>query len=203
MHKSLSSHNILFFPSIPGTPRALNDPYIVGFDYSRKDVAGEPTQRLARDTDTDIYRHPDCLEEDYAGFHKSYDVYSLGLILFEIAKWRPIKEAFLRSARAKALTAQKKTEKELTKQELHELDEELLKDCKAQDIKDMRKDLLDPKLKDGYPIDLAFRAGDKFKQVVLTCLDDGFDKIRKSKPDPEFYETFFRKVWRPMESFEV
>lgn len=203
MHKSFSSHNILFFPSFSGAPRTLNDPYIVGFDYSRQDAAGEPSQRLDRDPDNDIYRHPDCLEEDYAGFHKCYDVYSLGLILFEIAKWRPIKEAFLRGARAKALTAQKKTEKELTRRELHELDKRLLKDCKAQDIKDMRKDLLDPTLKDGYPVDLAFRAGDKFKQVVLTCLDDGFDKIRKSENDSEFYETFFQNVWRPMEKFEA
>ena len=203
MHKSFSSHNILFFPSSSGAPRTLNNPYIVGFDCSRQDVAGEPSQRLNRDPNTDIYRHPDCLEEGYAGFHKSYDVYSLGLILFEIAKWRTLKDAFLRSARAKALTAQKKTEKELTKQELRELDERLWKDCKAQDIKDMRKDLLDATPKDGHLVDLAFHAGDKFKQVVLTCLDDGFDEIRKSKTDSEFHEVFFRNVWRPMQKFEA
>jgi Prion-inhibition and propagation len=203
MHKSFSSHNVLFFPKSSEAPRTLNDPYIVGFSYSRQDAAGEPSEKLDRDPDSDIYRHPDCLEEDYAGFHKSYDVYSLGLVLFEIAKWRPIKETFLRSARAKALKAQKKTEKELTKQELRELDEALLKECRVQDIKDMRKDLLDPGLKDNHPVDLAFRAGEKFKQVVLTCLGDEFDKIRASKNDRGLQATFFRSVWKPFEKFEV
>ena len=203
MHKSFSSHNVLFFPKSSEAPRTLDDPYIVGFCYSRQDAAGEPSQKLDRDPNSDIYRHPNCLEEDYSGFHKSYDVYSLGLVLFEIAKWRPIKETFLRSARAKALTAQKKTEKELTKQELCELDEALLKECKVQDIEGMRKDLLDPAPKDNHPIDLAFRAGEKFKQVVLTCLGDEFDKVRESSNDRELQEIFFRSVWRPLEKFEM
>ncbi|KIW88716.1 uncharacterized protein Z519_10762 [Cladophialophora bantiana CBS 173.52] len=203
MHKSFSSHNILLFPKSSEAPRTLDDPYIVGFSYSREDATGEPSQRLDRDPNTDIYRHPDCLEEDYAGFHKSYDVYSLGLVLFEIAKWRPLKETFLRSARAKALEARKKAEKELTKQELRELDEALLKECKAQDIKDMRRDLLDTAPKDNHPVDLAFRAGDKFEQVVLTCLGAEFDRVREIKSDREFQETFFQSVWRPLEKCEV
>jgi hypothetical protein len=54
-------------------------------------------------------RHIDCFENDYAGFHTSYGVYSLGLVLFEVAECRPVKETFSRSARAKALTARKNT----------------------------------------------------------------------------------------------
>jgi hypothetical protein len=203
MHKSFSSHNVLFFPTSSGAPRTLKDPYIAGFSYSRQDAAGEPSEKLDRDPDSDIYRHPNCLKDNYDGFCKSYDVYSLGLVLFEIAKWRPLKETFLRSARTKALAAREKTEKELTKKELRELDEALLGECKAQDIKDMRKDLLDPAIKDSHPVDLAFRVGGKFEQVVSTCLGETFDRIRESKNDGELEETFFRSVWRPLERLEM
>lgn len=67
----------------------------------------------------------------------------------------------------------------------------------------MRKDLLDTAPKDNHPADLAFRAGEKFKQVVLTCLGVEFDRLRKSNNDREFQETFFQSVWRPLEQYEV
>ncbi|KAF1992987.1 hypothetical protein P154DRAFT_504182 [Amniculicola lignicola CBS 123094] len=203
MHKSFSSHNVLFFPKSPTTERTLDDPYIIGFSYSRQDVPGEPSQRLDRDPDIDVYRHPDCLEEDYAGFHKSYDLYSLGLVLFEIAKWRPIKETFLRSARVKALEAQKRAEKELTKQELRDLDQALLRECKVQDIRDMRRSLLDPTIKDNHPVDLAFRVGERFKEVILACLGDQFEKMLPTENPKVFQESFFETIWKPLEDCKI
>jgi hypothetical protein len=73
MNKSFPSHNVLLFPESASSPRTVDKPYIVGFSYARYDFAGEPSQDLARDLDRDIYRHPDCLEEIYAGFHKTYE----------------------------------------------------------------------------------------------------------------------------------
>lgn len=194
MHKSFSSHNIPFFPKSSEAPRTLDDPYFVGFSYSREATAGSLIQRVDRDPSSDIYRHPDCLEDDYAGFHKSYDVFSLGLVLFEIAKWRPLRETFLRGARAKARETQGKTENELAKKKLLELDEALLKECNAEDIKELRKGLLDTAPKDNHPADLAFRAGEKFKQVVLTCLGVEFVHLRKGNNDREFQGHSFRAV---------
>ncbi|KAL9477466.1 hypothetical protein ACSS6W_007307 [Trichoderma asperelloides] len=198
MHKSFSSYNVLFFPESSDSPRPLNDPYIVGFSYARPDAAGHPSEKLDRDPGCDIYRHPDCLEEGYAGFHKAYDVYRLGLVLYEIVKWRHLKETFLRTARAEALKARKKNGKELTKQELCNLDAALLKECKVQDIKAMRKRLLDPAIN----TDLAFRAASNLAKVVLTCLGAEVDEIQRSDDNNVLYKTFFESVWKPLESGE-
>ncbi|KAH8123694.1 hypothetical protein FP744_10005778 [Trichoderma asperellum] len=199
MHKSFSSYNVLFFPESSDSPRPLNDPYIVGFSYARPDAAGHPSEKLDRDPGCDIYRHPDCLEEGYAGFHKAYDVYRLGLVLYEIVKWRHLKETFLRTARAEALKARKKNGKELTKQELCNLDAALLKECKVQDIKAMRKRLLDPAIN----TDLAFRAASNLAKVVLTCLGAEVDEIQRSDDNNVLYKTFFESVWKPLERFEI
>jgi serine/threonine protein kinase len=86
MHKALSSRNILFFPPSSTAPRSLVDLYIVDFEYSRPDLNKHPSRRLEKIPETDTYRHRDCLKEEYATFHKTYDVYSLGLVLLEIAK---------------------------------------------------------------------------------------------------------------------
>ncbi|KAH7087142.1 prion-inhibition and propagation-domain-containing protein [Paraphoma chrysanthemicola] len=203
MHKSFSSHNVLFFPPSAKAPRTLEDPYIVGFTYSRQDAAGEPSEALDRDPDSDIYRHPDCLAENYGGFRKSYDVYSLGLVLVEIAKWRPLKEIFLRSARAKALTALKKTEKEMTRKELSALDETLLRECKVQDIIRMREDLSDETTKDSHPVDIAFRAGERLMEIVMTCLGDRMDEARRSEIDRAYENAFFQDILRPLERMDM
>ncbi len=90
LHKGLRSQNILFFAN---RERAvLRQPYITGFDYARPAGSEEMTEKPPENAEYDMYRHPKLHGDSgpREGFRKSYDIYSLGVILFEIAYWQPI-----------------------------------------------------------------------------------------------------------------
>jgi hypothetical protein len=90
LHKGLRSDNILFF-SRQGRPD-LTDPYVSGFEYSRPARPGAlATTAPEVISEWEIYRHPDYQDErPQHKARKTYDIYCLGLILFEIAHWRPL-----------------------------------------------------------------------------------------------------------------
>ncbi|KAI1077234.1 hypothetical protein F5B20DRAFT_277946 [Whalleya microplaca] len=86
VHKNISSANILCAPRRGSTsysklPRW--DLYLKGFETSREASA---KSALTGEWDKNIiYRHPDRLEEDSViKFTKKHDIYSLGLVLFEL-----------------------------------------------------------------------------------------------------------------------
>jgi hypothetical protein len=92
LHKDIRSHNIVFFTDNSNnteTRYSVSSPYILGFAYSRSvtmgiSVAPPHDPRLA------IYRHPAYLQSAQRKFRLRYDLFSIGLLLFEIAKWRPL-----------------------------------------------------------------------------------------------------------------
>jgi hypothetical protein len=106
LHKGLRSHNIIFFPSDETDSTAdLDDdysginfaePYISGFDYSRPAQNEDLTEKPPENAAYDLYRHPKVHgsgpKDTPTGtsYKKSYDIYSLGVILLEIAYWKPI-----------------------------------------------------------------------------------------------------------------
>ena len=103
LHKGLRSANILFFSDSGPQDIEYNSPYISGFDYSRPAMNDDMTEKPPENAASDIYRHPrvqgsgnrDTLPSTPNGvstssFKKSYDLYSLGVILIEIAYWKPI-----------------------------------------------------------------------------------------------------------------
>ena len=89
LHKGLRSDSILFFPS-PGDEPDYTNPTLAGFDYARPDRPGEQTDPPPENSEHDIYRHPSSLNRATSRSRKSYDVYSLGIVLIEIAHWRRI-----------------------------------------------------------------------------------------------------------------
>lgn len=95
VHKSLNAYNILFFTNENGGVQ-FSEPYIIGFDFSRPDKPGG-ISLTTRSSNLDIYRHPEARKVTHstnqAQVHKKeFDVYSLGLILFEIGLWRRLDE---------------------------------------------------------------------------------------------------------------
>ncbi|KAK7969022.1 hypothetical protein PG988_008095 [Apiospora saccharicola] len=110
LHKSLCSHNILFFPSAttqaatqPTATAAMvpdiSTPYLVGFDASRPDLdidmSVAPSKSPGPSILNDLHRHPNsltsgCLSAQRRPYCKSYDIYSLGLVLLEIGLWKPL-----------------------------------------------------------------------------------------------------------------
>lgn len=88
LHKNIRSENILFFSnSSAGT--SLESPYLTGFTFSRVKSTMEISDQAREDPQIDIYRHPDTLgDKPYATY---MDLYSLAVVLIEIAEWRPLK----------------------------------------------------------------------------------------------------------------
>jgi len=94
LHKSFSSSNILFFenPAMKSSEQHdLTSPYVVGFDSSRPDGLSEMTADPKFSDGQDLYRHPDSLGMWRQSYRKSFDIYSLGLILLEIGLWKSIR----------------------------------------------------------------------------------------------------------------
>jgi serine/threonine protein kinase len=100
LHKSLSSNNILFFPSAFSTSATgataasatipdISSPYLLGFDASRPDHLTEMSIASKNPSSMDLHRHPHSLNGlEKKPYCKSYDIYSLGLVLLEIGLWK-------------------------------------------------------------------------------------------------------------------
>ncbi|KAK2604148.1 hypothetical protein N8I77_007102 [Diaporthe amygdali] len=99
LHKGLRSDNIIFFHDELGKKDNnsvdLSKPYLTGFDYSRPVTSVSMSEGPAVSFADDLYRHPNVqgFSADGAagrGFRKRHDIYSLGLIITEIAYWKPL-----------------------------------------------------------------------------------------------------------------
>ncbi|KAI1390557.1 uncharacterized protein F4822DRAFT_441910 [Hypoxylon trugodes] len=90
LHKGLRSYNILFFAGDNRTSKRdahdhkfdLTQPIVSGFDYSRPTKKQQWTEKAKKIQPTI------CTAAQ--SFKKTYDYYSLGVILFEIARWQSI-----------------------------------------------------------------------------------------------------------------
>jgi len=96
LHKGLRSHNIIFFRATDGQVD-YTKPYLSGFDFSRPARAGEMTEipGPGDDVEYNLYRHPLAQSpkpEERERFKKSFDIYSLGVLLVEIAHWAPVEK---------------------------------------------------------------------------------------------------------------
>lgn len=115
LHKGLRSDNIIFFHGRLGDAGNddrsldLSEPFLTGFDYSRPAASASMSEGPEISLADDLYRHPNVqgFSADGAaghGFRKQHDIYSLGLILIEIAYWKPL-ESIIGVGSLKDLTA--------------------------------------------------------------------------------------------------
>lgn len=90
LHKGFHSGNINF--SFDEEMYDPTEPMISGFDYSRSQ--GSNTISSSFEPKWDIYRWPSIQNEAPKGStsRKTYDIYSLGLVLLEVAHWKPLSE---------------------------------------------------------------------------------------------------------------
>ena len=92
-HKDFNCRNIVFFRNTSPSAKIMLDlPYVTGFSISRPDYEHE--RSLNKDLEAlSIYLHPDLRVRDpqqRPRYHPKYDIYSLGLVLFEIGIWNSI-----------------------------------------------------------------------------------------------------------------
>jgi serine/threonine protein kinase len=93
LHKGLRSHNIVFFRTKDSNKIDYSKPYISGFDFARPARPGEPTELPKDNIEFNLYRHPSTQNAGIGpreGYRKSFDIYSLGVVLVELAHWAPI-----------------------------------------------------------------------------------------------------------------
>lgn len=105
LHKGIFSDNVLFhFPSAASDEEGfttflgeydVEKPILSGFELSRPDGS----QTTAREANPlwDLYRWPGIQRQPPTerNSRKTYDLYSLGLVLLEIAHWKPLREILL------------------------------------------------------------------------------------------------------------
>jgi hypothetical protein len=75
-------------------PAAVDQPYIRGFEYSRPHGADEYSEKPNYDKEEMRYQHPNYCQNTSQAYQRAYDYYSFGLILLEIALWRPLKRIY-------------------------------------------------------------------------------------------------------------
>lgn len=91
LHKNISAHNVIFSPS-QGAMVSTTSAYLVGFQHSRIDdekAFTEGPNILGKNIE---YQHPEYRalgKGEKTRFHRTYDYYSLGLVLLEIGFWKP------------------------------------------------------------------------------------------------------------------
>ena len=66
----------------------ISKPYLMGFDISRPDGPGEFPEKPPIRPEDDIYCHPNYRGEKARSFQPFFDIYSLGINLYEIGVWR-------------------------------------------------------------------------------------------------------------------
>ena len=87
VHKSLRSHSVIFFDKADSHINTIRKrPYLAGFEYSRPED-GSTTGIRDDDRDRNLYRHPALQAVAGDSFTKAHDLYSLGVVLLEIAVW--------------------------------------------------------------------------------------------------------------------
>ena len=95
LHKALRSDSILFFPNSNDNNNNANlgQPKLTGFELARPDKPGETTTTGEANEWCELYVHPNYQGSNAKGtYQKTFDIYSLGIILLEISYWKPIEQ---------------------------------------------------------------------------------------------------------------
>ena len=92
LHKGLRSDGVIFFPD--SSTSSISEPYITGYEFARPNKDGETTTTATEFDDyMMLYVHPNYQGVEAKGtYSKIFDIYSLGIILLEIAYWKRIEQ---------------------------------------------------------------------------------------------------------------
>jgi hypothetical protein len=97
LHKGIRPDSIIFFreasPFKAASYVKYTEPYLTGFEYARPERDGTSTTSGQTSNYYELYRHPSYQGISAQGnYRKTFDIYSLGILLLEIAAWEPIQD---------------------------------------------------------------------------------------------------------------
>ncbi|EGS19875.1 uncharacterized protein CTHT_0043660 [Thermochaetoides thermophila DSM 1495] len=222
LHKGIYSDNVVFHFDKNGNYNA-EKPLLSGFEYSRPDV-GNTTNREV-DAVWDLYRWPAIQREKPTdrNSRKTYDMYSLGLVMLEIAHWERLQNLMWLHDAPRDSDQSDDTSKKGKKfiANIGMGKEKLLPNVTLDESKGVRDWLLD--IREGAPFRAAGRpnplqalrhvAGDLYFHAVLRCIwahgPNGFsveeldDQSNDSDIGVQLQEAFMRYVVEPLRSVQI
>jgi hypothetical protein len=160
MHKGITSENIIFAQPSAGNSiesfRDITGALVQGFGYSRKQTEAQTIDRgkILDDLEAALYRHPNYQGAAAGGYKIQYDIYSCGLLLFEIAIWNPLLSLLAATVRSPGTQSLRV---ELSPQMTHFHREEAL---------ELQRRIL-ARVKEELP----FRVGTMYCEAVFWCLN--------------------------------
>lgn len=179
LHKGFHSGNIIFV--FNEEKFDAEQPILSGFEYSRPQ--SEKTTTRSPNPQWDIYRWPGIQGEapTTKNSRKTYDIYSLGLVLLEVAHWRPLNKIMCLKKWPEPSRQDPRIRAWLLKEERF------------------------PPFKDADPLgELRDIAGDKYWRAVTRCivahgemgmrLDEEYDQSKDSEMGIELQKTFTELV---------
>ena len=171
MHKGLRSENVIFFPSAVGAPRSLSQPYVMGYEFARGDEPAEISDKPSADPSQDVYRHPNAQGPTSSTFIKAYDIYALGIMLLEIAYWKPFSKIIEKLVGVSKVSAV------------------LMKNIRTSLLTDTPT---------GFLQNVRFRMGSRFASIISVCLSTEFERAAMISA-PDFLTLYFEKVVTPLQ----
>ncbi|KAL0574988.1 hypothetical protein V5O48_006976 [Marasmius crinis-equi] len=179
LHKGIRSENIVFPWSSPSPFYDISRPVIVGFEYSRQYTEPASIDFVVQDFSQAISRHPDYQGDavNRSGYRLSYDIYSFGLLLAEIAWWVPLEKIYQDVTR-------KKTASSSSKASVVEYDAPQARAFMEEIVRKVGKEM-------------SFRVGTVYQKVIEWCLKQGRLAF---VDDKELVVDFYSNVVVPLET---
>ena len=162
LHKGLRSDNVLYlnlgnFRWEDGTAYG---PFLAGYEYARPSNAD--TEKTPESPELELYRHPLAQGPARSNFNKSFDLFALGCVLLELALWRSLKD-ILSETGLHACNHRIKDESRLSQSGYG-------RSLEWMQINEAKARVLQNDQTGGQLADVAFHAGEIFKEVILLCL---------------------------------
>lgn len=105
VHQGIASHNIYFFKPKGQPSFDFSSPYLFGFEFARPSD-GLSLGLVVEDFEHNVYRHPSRQGRPSEYQKKKHDLYSFGILMFEVGTWSLVGSLFNAQLR-KDLTASK------------------------------------------------------------------------------------------------
>lgn len=199
LHKGIHSDNILF-PDVYNADTTelpkLEDfgyiatPLVAGFNYTRQDTEGQTIDKNKTHSDVTriIHRHPDYQGNPAQGYRIHYDVYAFGLVLVEIALWRPL-SSFL-DARPNSSASSAAPPMVALSSKMHHF--------RRPEADELRR-----RVNGVVSSEMAFRVGSTYHNVVKWCLNyaDQYDDSQGAERQPAVQ--FYNRVAVPLQRLAI